>query len=218
MCRDPGLGTRNLNWVSCRATQASHPAFHILQDNLSAIKAISRDHLLLPELAESKDMKVVICEENVWINASRRLGGIGAIQELPIVLGQISEDLVVLTGGWHYTIIMEGPDPMSQGDIMTLSFHHGKGQDGLSFKASNPNFHEQYLAPFEQHLRTVFGRPLAESSLSSSIPKPPLLEPSNSTSPNAQNNSAVEPTSSVQANSDLNAGLSNGPQFSSCCG
>jgi hypothetical protein len=90
------------------------------------------------------------------------------------------------------------------------SFHHGKGQDGLSFKASNPNFHEQYLAPFEQHLRTVFGRPLAESSLSSSIPKPPLLEPSNSTSPNAQNNSAVEPTSSVQANSDLNAG----PKFS----
>ncbi|KAG2369565.1 hypothetical protein BDR07DRAFT_1371135 [Suillus spraguei] len=60
--RDPGLGTQNSelgklhlifgghNWVSCRATQASHPAFHILQDNLSAIKAISRDHLLLPEL------------------------------------------------------------------------------------------------------------------------------------------------------------------------
>ncbi|KAG2358858.1 hypothetical protein BDR07DRAFT_1379133 [Suillus spraguei] len=34
------------------ATQASHPAFHILQDNLSAIKAISRDHLLLPELGQ----------------------------------------------------------------------------------------------------------------------------------------------------------------------
>jgi hypothetical protein len=106
--------------------------------------------------AESKDMKVVICEENVWINASRRLGGIGsgertkeeiyrfacfllcfsfcgclsmsisAIQELPIVLGQISEDLVVLTGGWHYTIIMEGPDPMSQGDIMTLRYVYGQ--------------------------------------------------------------------------------------------
>ncbi|KAG2119702.1 uncharacterized protein F5147DRAFT_767172 [Suillus discolor] len=171
--------------------------------------------------AESEDVKAVICEETVQINASRRLGGIGsgehtkeeiyhAIQELPIVLGQICEDLAVLTGGWHYTIVMEGPDPMCQGDIMTLSFHHGKGQDGLSFKASRLNFHEQYLVPFEQHLRTVFGRPLVESSLSSSILKPHLPVPSNSTSPNAQNNSAVEPPSSVQANSNLNAG----PNFS----
>ncbi|KAG2739487.1 hypothetical protein P692DRAFT_20881704 [Suillus brevipes Sb2] len=168
--------------------------------------------------AESEDVKAGIREETARINASRRFGGIGsgertkeeiyrAIQELPIVLGQICEDLAVLTGGWHYTIVMGGPDPICQGDIMTLSFHHGKGQDGLSFKASSPNFHEQYLAPFEQHLRTVFGRPSAESSASSSIPKPPLPEPSNSTSPNAQNNSAP---SSVQADSDLNAG----PNFS----
>ncbi|KAG2357287.1 hypothetical protein BDR07DRAFT_1380203 [Suillus spraguei] len=57
--RDLGLGTQNselghfkrsLAAPGTWATQASHPAFYILQDNLSAIKAISRDHLLLPEL------------------------------------------------------------------------------------------------------------------------------------------------------------------------
>ncbi|KAG2366251.1 hypothetical protein BDR07DRAFT_1480302 [Suillus spraguei] len=85
---------------------------------------------------------------------------------------------------------MGGPDPMCQGDIMTLSFHYGKGHNGLSFKASNPNFHEQYLAPFEKHLRTIF-------------------VPYDSASPNAQNNSEELP-SSVEANSDLNAG----PNFS----
>ncbi|KAG2156993.1 hypothetical protein DEU56DRAFT_905670 [Suillus clintonianus] len=170
--------------------------------------------------AESEEVKAEIHEETARINASRRLGGIGpgkrtkeeiyrAIQELPIVLGQICEDLAVLTGGWHYTLVMGGPDPMCQGDIMTLSFHHGKGQDGLSFKASNLNFHEQYLAPFEKHLRTVFGRPSAESSSSSSISHPRSPAPSDSASLNAQNNSEELP-SSVEANSDLNAG----PNFS----
>ncbi|KAG1735549.1 hypothetical protein EDB19DRAFT_1910621 [Suillus lakei] len=150
--------------------------------------------------AELEEVKAEIHEETTRINASRRLGGIGsgkrtkeeiycAIQELPIVLGQTCEDLAVLMGGWNYTLIMGGPDPMCQGDVMTLSFHHGKGQDGLSFKASNPNFHEQYLAAFEKHLRTVF-------------------VPSDSASP-AQNNSEELP-SSVEANSDLNAG----PNFS----
>ncbi|KAG0697142.1 hypothetical protein DFH29DRAFT_878909 [Suillus ampliporus] len=166
--------------------------------------------------AESEEVKGKIREETARINASRRLGGIvsdkrtkeeiyRAIQELPMVLGQICEDLAALTGGWHYTLIMGGPDPMCQGDIMTLSFHHGKGQDGLSFKASNPNFHEQYLAPFEKHLRTVFGhidRPSAESSSSSSIPNPYLPAPSDSASP--------ELPVSVEANSDLNAD----PEFS----
>jgi hypothetical protein len=56
-------------------------------------------------------------------------------------------------------------------------------------KASNPNFNEQYLLPFEKHLKHVFGCVdglLAESS--SSIPdlSPP---PSDFASPNTQNDS-----------------------------
>jgi hypothetical protein len=45
-----------------------------------------------------------------------------AIQELPIVLGQICEDLATLTGGWHFSLVMGGPDPMCKGDIMTLRY------------------------------------------------------------------------------------------------
>ncbi|KAG1876676.1 hypothetical protein DFJ58DRAFT_721139 [Suillus subalutaceus] len=69
--------------------------------------------------------------------------------ELPLILGQVFEELSALTGGWHYTVVMGGADPLCEGDIMTLSYHHGKTTDGLSFKASTPNFHEQYLLPFE---------------------------------------------------------------------
>ncbi|KAG0704701.1 hypothetical protein DFH29DRAFT_997396 [Suillus ampliporus] len=146
--------------------------------------------------AESEEVKADIREEMTRINAARRLLSIvsdkctkeeiyRAIQELPIVLGQICEDLAVLTGGWHYTLVMGGPDPMCQGDIMTLSFHHGKGPDGLSFKASNPNFHEQYLVPFEKYLRGIFG---AHNNL---LPIPSLVVPAppDFTAPNAQNNS-----------------------------
>ncbi|KAG2737725.1 hypothetical protein P692DRAFT_20761060 [Suillus brevipes Sb2] len=32
------LNFGSLNFTSCRATQASHPGFHILQDNLSVVK------------------------------------------------------------------------------------------------------------------------------------------------------------------------------------
>ncbi|KAG2045487.1 hypothetical protein BDR06DRAFT_978176, partial [Suillus hirtellus] len=75
-----------------------------------------------------------------------------AIQELPIVLGQIFEELSTLMGGWHYSLIMGGPDPLCEGDIMTLS----KSLEGLSFKTLTPNFHEQYLLPFEKHLGRIY--------------------------------------------------------------
>ncbi|KAG0703199.1 hypothetical protein DFH29DRAFT_874603 [Suillus ampliporus] len=154
--------------------------------------------------AESEEVKAEIHEETTRINAARRLGNIVsdkrtkeeiycAIQELPIVLGQICEDLAALMGGWHYTLVMGGPDPMCEGDIMALSFHHGKGRDGLSFKASNRNFHEQYLEPFEKHLRGVFGANPAQNDLLA-IPSPlsPSLKvpaPPDFTAPNTQNNS-----------------------------
>ncbi|KAG1887398.1 uncharacterized protein F5891DRAFT_988465 [Suillus fuscotomentosus] len=35
-------------------------------------------------------------------------------------------------------------------------YHHGKTADGLSFKACTPNFHEQYLSPFERHLGCIY--------------------------------------------------------------
>jgi len=43
-----------------------------------------------------------------------------AIQELPVLLGPIFEELSALTGGWHYTVLMGGADPLCEGDIMTL--------------------------------------------------------------------------------------------------
>ncbi|KAG1722796.1 uncharacterized protein EDB91DRAFT_1255913 [Suillus paluster] len=152
--------------------------------------------------AEPEDVKAEICEETTQINTARRLASVVskthtkeeiscAIQELPIVLGQICEDLAVLTGGWHYTLVMGGPDPMCEGDIMTLSFHHGKGRDGLSFKASNPDFHEQYLAPFEKHLRSVFGQ-VSKSSKSSSSANLSPPATSDLAPPNAQNDSGPE--------------------------
>ncbi|KAG1883662.1 hypothetical protein F4604DRAFT_1677410 [Suillus subluteus] len=80
------------------------------------------------------------------------------IQELPLILGQVFEELSALTGGWHYTIVMGGADLLCEGDIMTLSYHHGKTTNGLSFKASTPNFHKQYLLPFERHPGSIHGK------------------------------------------------------------
>ncbi|KAG1795512.1 hypothetical protein EV424DRAFT_1560109 [Suillus variegatus] len=96
-------------------------------------------------------------------------------------ISQIFEDLSVLTGGWHYTLLMGRVDPLCEGDIMTLSYHHSKTADGLSFKACTPNFHEQYLSPFEQHLGRIYGAsskstlPVAPSSTPTSPRLPPGL-------------------------------------------
>ncbi|KAG1797310.1 uncharacterized protein HD556DRAFT_1440866 [Suillus plorans] len=129
---------------------------------------------------ESEDVKDEVHDETVRINAARKLGSVAvgqdltkeeiyrAIQELPIVLGQIFEELSTLTGGWHYSLVMGGPDPLCEGDIMTLSYHHGKSLEGLSFKTSTPNFHEQYLLLFEKHLGRIYGS--VPTSASSSPP------------------------------------------------
>ncbi|KAG1765286.1 hypothetical protein EV702DRAFT_1204609 [Suillus placidus] len=68
---------------------------------------------------------------------------------------------------------MGGQDPLCEGDIMTLSYHHGKALDGLSFKASTANFHEQYLLPFEKHLGRIYGASLQRTSLPQSAPSTP---------------------------------------------
>ncbi|KAG1841151.1 hypothetical protein DFJ58DRAFT_845137, partial [Suillus subalutaceus] len=138
---------------------------------------------------ESEEVKKEIREETARLNAARRLGDVvgqdsrtkeevyHAIQELPILLGQIFEDLSILTGGWHYTLVMGGVDPMCEGDIMTLSYHHGKTADGLSFKACTPNFHDQYLLPFERHLGRVYGASSKLPAAPSSTPTSPHLPP-----------------------------------------
>ncbi|KAG1844601.1 hypothetical protein F4604DRAFT_1689053 [Suillus subluteus] len=174
----------------------------VLENQLNSKKRIGvvQKHTNSCFAAESEEVKAEIREETARINASRKLGSIvsdartkeeiyRAIQELPIVLGQICEDLATLTGGWHFSLIMGGSDPMCKGDIMTLSFHHGKGQDGLSFKASNLNFHEQYLLPFEKHLKRAFGCIDGASTRSSSLIPNLSPPPSHFASPNAQNDS-----------------------------
>ncbi|KAG2096704.1 uncharacterized protein F5147DRAFT_656516 [Suillus discolor] len=144
--------------------------------------AIVQKHIHNCFEAEPEEVKAEIREEAAKINASRRLGSIvsdtrtkeeiyRAIQELPMVLGQICDDLAKLTGGWHFSVVMGGADPMCPGDIMTLSYHHSKNQDGHSFKAANPDFHEQYLMPFEKHLQRVFTT--SSSSLPIPSPSPP---------------------------------------------
>ncbi|KAG1871550.1 hypothetical protein F4604DRAFT_1926283 [Suillus subluteus] len=159
-----------------------------------------RDKLVLPDqklravqqhtsecfIKEPEDVKDKVRDETVCINAARKLGSVAAgqdrtkeeiyraIQELPIMLGQIFEELLTLTGGWHYSLVMGGPDPLCEGDIMTLSYHHGKTLEGLSFKASMSNFHEQFLLPFERHLGCIYGSSakgtLVPTSTSSSPP------------------------------------------------
>ncbi|KAG1898333.1 uncharacterized protein F5891DRAFT_981972 [Suillus fuscotomentosus] len=138
---------------------------------------------------ESEEVKKEIREETVCLNASRRLGDVEGqhprtkeevyrtIQELPLILGQVFEELSALTGGWHYTVVMGGADPLCEGDIMTLSYHHGKTADGLSFKASTPNFHEQYLLPFERHLGYIHGPSSKCISAPSSTPTSSHLAP-----------------------------------------
>ncbi|KAG2743662.1 hypothetical protein P692DRAFT_20878490 [Suillus brevipes Sb2] len=141
--------------------------------------AIVQKHVHQCFEAEPEEVKAEIRKEAARINASRKLGSVfsdrrtkeevyRAIQELPMVLGQICDDLGKLTGGWHFSVVMGGVDPMCPGDIMTLSYHHGKNQDGHSFKAANPDFNEQYLMPFEKHLRRIF----SDSSSSLPIPSP----------------------------------------------
>ncbi|KAG1794836.1 uncharacterized protein HD556DRAFT_1442622 [Suillus plorans] len=123
---------------------------------------------------ELEDVKDEVRDETLRINAARKLQLISslgcAIQELPIVLGQIFEELSTLTGGWHYSLVMGGQDPLCEGDIMTLSYHHGKTLDGLSFKTSTANFHEQYLLPFERHLGRIYGASLPRTSVPASAP------------------------------------------------
>ncbi|KAG1734221.1 uncharacterized protein EDB91DRAFT_1251005 [Suillus paluster] len=140
---------------------------------------------------ESEDVKDGVCIETQHINIARKLGSVAAgnnrtkeeiycaIQELPIVLGQIFKELSTLTGGWHYSLVMGGPDPLCEVIWLILfaqlvSYHHGKTPDGLSFKASMPNFHEQYLLPFERHLDHIYGGSSKGTSVPTSIPSTPL--------------------------------------------
>ncbi|KAG2046732.1 hypothetical protein BDR06DRAFT_1014481 [Suillus hirtellus] len=146
---------------------------------------------------ESEDVKDEVWDETVQINAARKLGSVAvgqdrtkeeiyhAIQELPIMLGQIFEELSTLTCGWHYSLIMGGPDPLCKGDIMTLSYHHGKSLEGLSFKTSIPNFHEQYLLPFEKHLGHIYGPSVKGTSVPASISSSPPPSTVNLNSPSA---------------------------------
>ncbi|KAG2047000.1 hypothetical protein BDR06DRAFT_1014254 [Suillus hirtellus] len=141
---------------------------------------------------ESEDVKDEVQDETVQINAARKLGSVAlmpfgsAIQELPIVLGQIFEELSTLMG-----------------DIMTLrsvllaisfaivnsssfvSYHHGKSLEGLSFKTLTPNFHEQYLLPFEKHLGRIYGPSVKGTSVPASASSSPPPSTVNLNSPSA---------------------------------
>ncbi|KAG2058064.1 hypothetical protein BDR06DRAFT_968982 [Suillus hirtellus] len=109
---------------------------------------------------ELDKVKKEIQEETIHLNAARRLGDV-VRQDL-----QTKEEV--------YKV-----DPLCEGNIMMLSYHHSKTADGLSFKACTPNFYEQYLSPFERHLGHIYGAssksmlPVAPSS----IPTSPCLLP-----------------------------------------
>ncbi|KAG1901597.1 uncharacterized protein F5891DRAFT_1187468 [Suillus fuscotomentosus] len=146
---------------------------------------------------EPEDVKDEVHNETVHINAARKLGSVApgqdrtkeeiyrAIQELPIVLGQIFEELSTLTGGWHYSLVMGGPNPLCEGDIMTLSYHHGKTLEGLSFKVSMPNFHEKILLPFERHLGRIYGSSAKGTSVPTSTSSSPPPSTTDLASPSA---------------------------------
>ncbi|KAG1872267.1 hypothetical protein F4604DRAFT_1925887 [Suillus subluteus] len=169
----------------------------VLENQLDSKKRIGvvQKHTNSCFAAESEEVKAEIREETARINASRKLGSIvsdartkeeiyRAIQELPIVLGQICEDLATLTGGWHFSLIMGGSDPMCKGDIMTL-----RVKMVLVSRLLTLNFHEQYLLPFEKHLKCAFGCIDRASTRSSSLIPDLSPPPSHFASPNAQNDS-----------------------------
>ncbi|KAG1840003.1 hypothetical protein DFJ58DRAFT_845534 [Suillus subalutaceus] len=174
-------GTRDLKEVEFLTTSRKTTLYYLIRSFV--LSGSTRANVLQ---TESEDVKDEVRDETVRINAARKLGSVvagqdrtkeeiyRAIQELPIVLGQIFEELSTLTGGWHYSLVMGGPDPLCEGDIMTLSF-----------KTSTPNFHEQYLLPFEKYLGRIYGPSVKGTSVPASASSSPPPSTINLVSPSA---------------------------------
>ncbi|KAG0693226.1 hypothetical protein DFH29DRAFT_881625 [Suillus ampliporus] len=116
-----------------------------------------RQHTAECFVDESEEVKKEIREETVHLNASRRLGDVAG-QHL-----RTKEEV--------YQTIQELP--------LILVTTTGKTADGLSFKASTPNFHEQYLLPFERHLGHIHDVSSKCISAPSSTPTSSCLTPIN---------------------------------------
>ncbi|KAF8869376.1 hypothetical protein BD779DRAFT_1480033 [Infundibulicybe gibba] len=48
---------------------------------------------------------------------------------------------------------LRGPNPLNNGRIETMSYHHGKNDIGLTFSGAHPTYQTTYLEPFHKFLK-----------------------------------------------------------------
>ena len=61
--------------------------------------------------------------------------------------------------GWTFTVIAGGPDPVQEGRIRTIGYHHGKDSVGNAFGVAYPKFRQGVLIPYSAFLHNVFRKP-----------------------------------------------------------
>ena len=61
--------------------------------------------------------------------------------------------------GWMFMVLAGGPDPVQEGHICTIGYHHGKDPIGNRFGIVYPKFCEQILVPYSTFLHNVFHKP-----------------------------------------------------------
>lgn len=60
--------------------------------------------------------------------------------------------------GWNFSVYGGGPNPAHpQGDICTMSYHHGTDMGGRNFRVANPECYEYTKVQFTKFLRSSFG-------------------------------------------------------------
>ncbi|KIM35207.1 hypothetical protein M413DRAFT_20789 [Hebeloma cylindrosporum] len=90
-------------------------------------------------------------------NSARNLEFQEAINSLPRTLATIGESLTSQTG-WSVSILMGGPDPESDGAVVTYLSHTGKTKAGETFEKflGKTDYDQNILVPFERFLHASF--------------------------------------------------------------
>ncbi|KAF8888807.1 hypothetical protein BD779DRAFT_1470087 [Infundibulicybe gibba] len=75
-----------------------------------------------------------------------------AIDEIPARLEGFFGPMAKRSG-WSFSVIFGGPNPLNNGRIETMSYHHGKNDIGLTFSGAHPTYQTTYLEPFHKFLK-----------------------------------------------------------------
>lgn len=80
------------------------------------------------------------------------------IGALPQVLKALFTSLSLGTG-WHFSVYGGGPNPAHpQGDLCTMSYHHGENQQKQNFRTAYPTLYKAMKTDFTKFLRSSFGK------------------------------------------------------------